>query len=211
MDEREKRVMALPAGDRKARLPASGDRACDSFAWAILAEAVAGRADRVAFMRIYDHFAPRLHRYLLGLGATQARAEELVQDTLLTLWRKAAQFDPMRASLDAWLFRIARNLFIDQVRRESHWRPMQDGLEQIDAACVDAPAPVAPDGFVDQRALALAIDSLPTLHARLVRMSYLEARSHREIAAATGMPIGSVKSALHRAMGRLRIAMGATE
>lgn len=209
MDDTDKRVAALSDAGRKPRVGAPVDDAVDARVWAGLMSAVARRADRAAFMRIYDHFAPRLRRYLLGLGATPSRADELVQDALLAVWRKSALFDPARASLDAWLFRIARNLFIDEVRREPHWRPIQEGLEQLDAGCVASPDPAAPEGYVDQRMLAAAIERLPAMQARLVRMSYLEARSHREIALETGMPLGSVKSAIHRAVGRLRSAMGA--
>lgn len=208
MDDRETSPTPLPAGVRPAGAPAGAADALDSAAWARLAAAVAERGDQSAFMRIYDHFAPRLRRYLSNLGAAGAQADELVQDTMLALWRKAALFDPSRASLDAWLFRVARNLYIDRARREPHWRPLQEGLDHLDAACLAALEP-APEGFVDQRALGAAIDRLPALQARLVRMSYLEAHSHREIAQALGMPIGSVKSALHRAMERLRAAMGA--
>lgn len=208
MDERETSPTPLPAGPRPAGAHAGAAETLDSAAWARLAAAVAERGDQAAFMRIYDHFAPRLRRYLSHLGAAGAQADELVQDTLLALWRKAALFDPSRASLDAWLFRVARNLYIDRARREPHWRPLQEGLDHLDAACLAALEP-APEGFVDQRALGAAIDRLPALQARLVRMSWLEAHSHREIAEALGMPIGSVKSALHRAMERLRTAMGA--
>ena len=211
MDERDTSPTRLtPDGPRpRTGVPAGTAGALDSAAWAVLAVAVAERGDRAAFMRIYDHFAPRLRRYLSNLGAGGAQADELVQDTMLALWRKAALFDPARASLDAWLFRVARNLHIDRARREPHWRPLQEGLDQLDAACTAALEP-APESFVDQRALGAAIDRLPALQARLVRMSYLEAHSHREIAQALGMPIGSVKSALHRAMERLRTAMGTT-
>ncbi|MEO5565297.1 MAG: sigma-70 family RNA polymerase sigma factor [Luteimonas sp.] len=174
--------------------------------WSALAVAVAERQDRDSFMRIYDHFAPRLRRYLLNLGASQSLADELVQETLLALWRKASLFDPSRATLNAWLYRIARNLHIDQARREPYWRPIQEGLEQLDLAETDR-HDSQPEDYVDGRALEQAIDRLPVMQARLVRMSYLEAKSHGEIARELDMPLGSVKSTLRRAFTRLRAAM----
>jgi len=168
--------------------------------------AVALHRDRDSFMRIYDHFAPRLHRYLLGLGVNASQAEELVQEALIRLWRKAGQFDPARANLSTWLFRIARNLYIDSVRREPNWRPVEDGLELLH----DEPAPMRgtqAESFVEQANLRRAIGELPATQARLVRMSYFEAKSHSEIAAELDMALGTVKSSLRRAFGKLRASL----
>ncbi|KEZ67545.1 RNA polymerase sigma factor RpoE, partial [Pseudomonas syringae pv. syringae FF5] len=83
-------------------------------------------------MRIYDHFAPRLLRYLTGLNVPEGQAEELVQEVLLKLWHKADSFDPAKASLGTWLFRIARNLYIDSVRKDRGWVQVQNSLEQLE-------------------------------------------------------------------------------
>ena len=78
---------------------------------------VAKRRDRAAFTRLFDHFAPRLNAYMLRLGTDPALAEEIVQDVMSTLWRKADLFDPAKSSLSTWLYRIARNRRIDLARR----------------------------------------------------------------------------------------------
>lgn len=82
--------------------------------------AVACSSDRVAFARLFAHFAPRVKTYLLRIGTVPAVAEDLAQETMLTVWRKAAYFDPMRAGAATWVFTIARNLHIDAQRRDRH-------------------------------------------------------------------------------------------
>ena len=166
---------------------------------------VAASQDQDSFLRIYDHFAPRLHRYLLGLGAPPSKAEDLVQDAMLRAWRGARQFDASRACLGTWLFRITRNLYIDSVRRRATVA-YGDGLpEDFEIALdVEASEASAPERYVDDVGLDRAIEALPATQARLVRMSFLEARSHSEIASELGMPLGSVKSTLRRAFARLR-------
>ena len=96
--------------------------------WSPDMDAVARRRDRDCFMRIYDHFMPRVCLYLRGLGTPDAVAEELAQDALLKLWLRAHLYDAARSSLSTWLFRIARNLYIDRVRREPGWMQAQDAV-----------------------------------------------------------------------------------
>jgi RNA polymerase sigma-70 factor (ECF subfamily) len=163
--------------------------------------AVATRRDVDSFMRIYDHFAPRLHRYLLNRGVGTAQAEELVQESLLRLWRRAELFDPRRASAATWLFRIARNLHLDSLRGEPQWLPMEESLDWLEAQ------DQAAESSADHGSLRQAIDELPSVQARLIRMSYFEAKSHGEIARELAMPLGSVKSALRRAFARLQAAL----
>src|SRR6202012_3699146 len=81
---------------------------------------IAARRSRESFALLFSRFAPRVKSYLLKLGARPELAEELAQETLLTIWRKATYFDPNRASAATWIFTIARNLRIDALRRERH-------------------------------------------------------------------------------------------
>ncbi|MDA3914346.1 sigma-70 family RNA polymerase sigma factor [Oleiagrimonas sp.] len=176
----------------------------ETTSWAPQMEAIATHRDRDCFMQIYDHFSPRLQRYLMGLGVRPGLAEELVQEALLRLWRKAAQFNPERASLSTWLFRIARNLYIDHVRREPDWQPIQDGLEQLERERPKAQRSET-EAFAEHEELKKAILELPAMQARLIRMSYFEAKSHREISEELSMPLGSVKSRLRKAFGTLSL------
>lgn len=180
----------------------------DAQYWSTQMAAVSIQRDRASFMRIYDHFAPRLQRYLRNLGVPESVADELVQDALLTLWRKAGTFDPARASLSTWLYRVVRNRYIDHVRKEPHWLPIQEGLDRLDLAESDR-HDSQPESYFDQDLLKQAIDRLPPVQAKLVRMCYLESKSHSEISRALEMPLGSVKSSLRRSFAKLQVSMRA--
>ena len=83
-----------------------------------LVVAIARHQDRDAFAALFQHFAPRVKSYLIRLGVSPAQADELAQEALVVVWRKAALFDPSQASAATWIFRIARNLRIDALRRD---------------------------------------------------------------------------------------------
>lgn len=177
----------------------------DADYWFAQIEAVSLRRDRDCFMRIYDHFVPRVRLYLKGLGSPEAVAEELAQEALLRLWQRAGLYDAARSNLSTWLFRIARNLHIDRVRREPCWVPMDDepGWLDKDDACGFSSA----ESHAEQADLQNRIEHLPAIQARLIRMSYFEAKSHQEIAGELGMPLGTVKSSLRRAFQRLQLGV----
>lgn len=187
----------------------ANDIAPDAKYWSAQMAAVSVQRDRVSFMRIYDHFAPRLQRYLRNMNVSESIADELVQDALLTLWRKAAMFDPSRASLATWLYRVARNQYIDHVRKEPHWLPVQEGLDRLDHD-ESARRDSQPESFFDQDVLKQAIDRLPPVQAKLIRMSYLESKSHSEIARELDMPLGTVKSLIRRSFAKLQGSMRTT-
>lgn len=165
-------------------------------------EAVARSADRDAFAALYRTFSPRIRAYLVRLGADSAQADELVQETMVTVWRKADTFDRQQAAVATWLFTIARNKRIDALRRER--RPEYD---PSDPALVPWPEPL-PDAQLDasqrQDRVRTAIGTLPDEQSALLRQAFVDGLSHRDIATRTGLPLGTVKSRLRLAMGHLR-------
>lgn len=167
-----------------------------------LVEAVAKRRDRAAFTALFDHFAPRLNGFLLRQGCDAALAEEVVQDTLATLWRKAELFDPGKSSVSTWLYRIARNRRIDLARRDR-----SDRIDPEDPILHPAPE-ISPDRVMDaqkrEEALRLALESLPDEQLRLVRLAFFDGLSHAQVAERTGLPLGTVKSRIRLAFTRLR-------
>ena len=172
--------------------------------WSGQMQAVAQRRDQACFMRIYDHFAPRVRLYLRGLGTPEAVAEELAQEALLRLWQRAESYDASRSTVSTWLFRIARNLHIDRLRRENHWiavdvEPALDCEEETEDPGFSSAESLAAHADLNER-----IDRLSAIQARLIRMSYFEAKSHQQIADELGMPLGTVKSAIRRAFLRLQ-------
>jgi RNA polymerase sigma-70 factor (ECF subfamily) len=173
-----------------------------------LAARVAQHRDREAFARLFDHFAPRLNGYLQRLGADASTAEEITQDVMSTLWRKAALFDPAKSSLSTWLYRVARNRRIDGLRRDR-----ADALEPSEPMLQPAAAPDPLDQLDAGRreeAIRLALEGLPEEQLGLVRLAFFEAMSHSEIAARTGLPLGTVKSRLRLAFTRLRRTLEAS-
>lgn len=175
--------------------------------WSPEMAAVARRRDRECFMRIYDHFMPRVCLYLRGIGSSAPVAEELAQESLLRLWQHAAAYDSGRSAVGTWLFRIARNLHIDRVRRE-HWHA-HDREAELDPELQAAHEGNQAEEHVEQAQLQRRIDALPPVQARLLRMAYFEAKTHQQISAELAMPLGTVKSHLRRALLRLQGELGA--
>ena len=165
-------------------------------------EAIAESGDRIAFARLFEHFAPRIKAYLMRAGASGSAAEELMQEVMLTVWRRAALFDRGKAAVSTWIFTIARNKRIDRIRRETRAE-----LDPHDPALVPT-APEAADTVVEKsqaaERLRAAVELLPAEQMEVLRRSYFEAESHSVIAADLGLPLGTVKSRLRLALSRLR-------
>jgi len=174
--------------------------------WSADMAAVALHRDRDCFLRIYDHFMPRVCQYLRGMGAPDAVAEELAQEAMLRLWQHAAGYDPARSAVSTWLFRIARNLHIDRIRREP---ATHQGLgQEVEFDVELQPDPASAEDYAESVHLKRRIDALSSVQARLTRMSYFEAKTHQEIAGELSMPLGTVKSHLRRAFLRLQGEIG---
>lgn len=178
--------------------------------FAALVLRIAQAADRSALAVLFAHFGPRLKAYLLRLGASDAEAEDLVQEVMLTLWRRAGSFDPARASVSTWLFTIARNKRIDRLRRDKHidWEADDPALVAEENYAETAPsAEHALDLAQQGDRLRAAIALLPPEQASLLQLAYWDDCSHRDIAAATQLPLGTVKSRLRLALARLRAVL----
>ena len=171
--------------------------------------AVAERQDRAAFGRLFAFYGPRVKAYLRRLGAEDAAAEDMTQEVMLTVWRRAHQFDRARAALSTWIFTIARNKRIDAIRRDR--RPDYDPDDP--ALLEEADASPRGDEVVEaaqmRRIVLGAVDQLPPEQADLLRIFYYEEKSHSVIAEELGLPLGTVKSRLRLAIGKLRVMMGA--
>lgn len=167
-----------------------------------LIEKVAAAADRDAFAGLFSMFGPRVKSYLMGLGASAAAAEELTQETLLAVWRKAASFDRTRAGASTWIFTIARNLRIDAARKE------RSALAYTIDLSDEPDEPERPDAIVSdsERAQRVrkALEGLSADQVQVVRMAFFQEKAHSEIAQELGIPLGTVKSRVRLAMTRLR-------
>lgn len=170
--------------------------------FADMVEAIAARQDRAAFRALFDYYAPRLKGYVLRLGAGDAQAEEIAQDVMLTVWRKAEQFDRRQASVSTWIFRIARNRRIDVARRLS--KPDLDPEEPLLAPSAEP----APDDALNAQDLEervrVVLQELPKEQLTLLQLAFYEGLSHREIAERAGLPLGTVKSRIRLAFAKMR-------
>jgi RNA polymerase sigma-70 factor (ECF subfamily) len=173
----------------------------DPATQAALLERVARAGDRAAFGALHGHFAPRVKAYLLRRGAGAA-ADDLTQEAMVRLWRAAGRYDPAQASVAAWLFAIARNLWIDALRRD-----LRPALDSDEPGLVPE-APLAPDAAAFQadrtKRLKAALRGLPTEQREIVELCYFAELSQSQAADALGIPLGTVKGRVRLALARLR-------
>jgi RNA polymerase sigma factor (sigma-70 family) len=190
------------------RMATERARAEPDLRLADLLDAVARRQDRAAFARLFEHFAPRVKAYVRRLGASEQKAEDIVQEVMLTVWRRAGLYDARQASVGTWIFTIARNKRIDDVRRER--RPE---IDPNDPALVADPQDTADQLVIWQdqaRRLRAAVGALPEEQALVLRKNFFEDKPHGVIAKELDLPLGTVKSRAKLALAKLRQVLGDT-
>lgn len=159
--------------------------------------------DEAAFAELFQHFAPRVKAFLMRSGASESMAEECMQEAMAACWHKAHMFDATRASAATWIFTIARNRKIDALRKQR--RPEPEDLPWGPEAEPDQADVVALQQETEK--LKAAIAALPDKQRDLIERAYFGDLSHSEIAVATGLPLGTIKSRIRLALDRLRHAM----
>ncbi len=186
------------------RMTSVGDKNCANPAadFSGMIVAIAATADRESFARLYRHFAPRVRGYLGKLGTSPNLAEDITQETMLAVWRKAASFDPSRAGASTWIFTIARNLRIDHGRRNA--RPIEQRIDPSDVPETPSPPDALMMSSESGQRVQQAIRALPPEQAEIVKLFYFNEMPHSEIAAVLKLPLGTVKSRVRLALGRLR-------
>jgi RNA polymerase sigma factor (sigma-70 family) len=168
---------------------------------------VAASSDRAAFNTLFRHFAPRITGFLIRSGARRELAEELAQETLVTVWRKAAQFDPGRASPATWVYTIARNLWVDEHRRSQHGPAgahTESWLEDLPMAEGSRVPEEEVLGAQRQRAVREAIAALSPTQAEVMRRAYFAGQSQSQIAGELRLSLGTVKSRARLALEHLK-------
>ncbi|ALV06929.1 RNA polymerase sigma-70 factor (ECF subfamily) [Roseateles depolymerans] len=183
---------------------APGVSAVSGDEWSQLTRRIAEHKDRDAFARLFQHFAPRVKSYLMRTGSSEQMAEDLSQEALVTVWRKAALFDPAQAAVSTWIFTIARRLRIDAARRH---RLEDTGDESYDFDRLEADQRDVgehTDAVRLSRRIRDALGRLPAEQAQVLRLSYYDDEPHARIAAELGLPLGTVKSRIRLAVAQLR-------
>ncbi len=162
--------------------------------------AVRDNRDREAFGRLYDYFAPRLKGMMIRGGLRDGSAEDVVQDVMLSVWNKAAQFDPHRAEAAGWIYGIARNRRIDLARRKPLSLPEE--LPEPESLEPDQTQVIALQQ--ESRHLSEALDRLAPDQADVLRAAYFDDISQSQISALKGLPLGTIKSRIRLGLERLR-------
>lgn len=189
--------------DRDTRRAPMTDETGKRMQWVTHLQRIRDEQDQKAFAELFSHFAPRVKGFLIRSGADATLAEECAQEVMATCWHKAHLFDPARASVATWIFTIARNRKIDVLRRERRpepedlgWGPEEDPA-QADVLALQQ----------ESELLGKAIADLPAAQRDLIQKAYFGDLTHSEIAAETGLPLGTIKSRIRLALDRLRHAM----
>ncbi len=163
---------------------------------------IALERDRGAFAELFGHFAPRVKGFLMRYGVPDSLSEDLAQETMLTVWRKAEGFDPSRAGVSTWIFTIARNKRIDRLRRDRGGATARfDASDEVENCGSSEEYAIAAETAEQVR---MAIAALPGNQAEIVRLSFFAEKPHAVIAQELGIPLGTVKSRMRLALARLR-------
>jgi RNA polymerase sigma-70 factor (ECF subfamily) len=186
---------------RRVRSSAVSESAAVEADEDLLTRVAAG--DRAAFAKVFERYARKVKSYLIRLGAPGAAAEDLAQDAMVSIWRRAASFDSAKAKASTWIFVIARNAWIDRLRRERVEFAYRDTLIPGEESDDEAPDEAAARGQTEEQ-IAAALDLLSPEQRQVVQLSFFEDRPHSEIAERLSLPLGTVKSRLRLALIKLR-------
>jgi RNA polymerase sigma-70 factor, ECF subfamily len=165
--------------------------------------------DETALSEIYDRYSSVLFGLALRVCQSRERAEEIVQDTFLKLWRNPRLFDPSRASLSTFLLTLVRNASIDMLRRERFTTPLEDEEGQPLPIASDQASPLEQaEHAQDAQQIRIAMAQLSAAHRQTVELAYFRGASREEIAQTMNVPVGTVKSRLKYALDKLKSALG---
>ncbi len=171
-----------------------------------LIQRIARDRDQQAFQELFRLYGPRIKALMMRQGADSAAAEDIAQETLFTVWRKAHLFTAQKGSLATWLFTIARNLRIDRIRRQAPYQDLPEELNEI-ADDDDLPDEALNRNQQSERIRSI-LEALPPEQHEVVHLSYIDGLSHSEIAGALGVPMGTVKSRMRLAYEKIRDSIG---
>lgn len=167
--------------------------------------------DEQAFAAVYDYFAGRVKSFLIGKGMNEDSAEELMQEIMLIVWRRAESYDRTKAAASTWIFTIARNRHIDFLRGNSRIEvELDDEILELETTERDIQEKHVDTEYAAQR-LARALDKLPKEQRQVMHLSYFRGQSHGAIARWLDLPIGTVKSRIRLAMQAVRTQLTSEE
>jgi len=167
---------------------------------------IADSADKTAFAALFTYFAPRVKAYMFKMGSNDTMAEELAQKTMLQIWRKAKLYDPAKAAASTWIFRIARNLRIDELRKDSRFEYDEHDFA-LTADEADGPETTL-DRLQHAKLVQNALTILSSEQYEIIQMSFYQGLSHSQISEKLSIPLGTVKSRMRLALSKLKTSVG---
>lgn len=172
---------------------------------------IGANRDEQAFTRVYDYFAGRVKSFLIGKGMNEHSAEELMQEIMLIIWRRAESYDRTKAAASTWIFTIARNRHIDFLRGNNRIEvELDDEILELETTERDVQEKHVDNDYAAER-LAVALEKLPQEQRQVMHLSYFRGQSHGAIARWLDLPIGTVKSRIRLAMQAVRSQLHAEE
>lgn len=165
-------------------------------------ESVACNQDKIAFTRLFKHFSPKIRAHGLQRFKQEAAAMELVQETMVLVWRKAALYDSSKGKASTWIYTVMRNYCFDMLRKIQHNK--EETVSDVLWPLLESDEKTAEKDHLLSRSLLSHINSLPKLQKQVVEAIYLKEMSQQELAHEMGLPLGTVKSRLRLAMAKLK-------
>ncbi|MET0654742.1 MAG: sigma-70 family RNA polymerase sigma factor [Pseudoxanthomonas sp.] len=165
------------------------------------------RGDRIAFEQLYRSTSSRLFGVCMRIVPHRAEAEDVLQEVFTNVWRKAAQFDPARASGLTWLTMLARNRAIDHIRagRANRQSVPIEYAEDLAETAPDAQG--AAEAMLEGHRLDACLDELEAPRRQLIRTAFFEGSTYEELAQRSGTPLGTVKSWIRRSLAKLKACL----
>lgn len=164
--------------------------------------------DPQALSDLFEIYRPKLKGWLMARGVGNGTAEDIVQDVMIKVWTRAVLFDPAKASFATWVYRLTRNKWIDHQRKHGRMDVRDPELMKVIA---DDEVPSAEEDFMTQESTAILREHIARLteaQQMAIRMAFLEFKTHKEISAETGLPLGTVKTRIRSAINALKASMG---
>ena len=169
--------------------------------------AIAEHRDQAALVRLFDHYVPKVRAFCLAAQpGANLMADDIAQEVMIRIWNKAHTYKPESASLNTWVFTLARNARIDYLRKNSRHQSDIDP-EYLWQNVVDENADPFKDAQQkrDQERIQQGLDKLPPDQKQVLAKVYLEGKTHKEAAEELSLPLGTIKSRVRLALHKLTI------
>ena len=174
-------------------------------------ERIKTEKDADALSDLFEIYRPKLKGWLMARGVGDGTAEDIVQDVMIKVWTRAELFDAKKASFATWVYRLTRNRWIDHQRKHGRMDVRDPDLMKVIA---DDEVPSAEMGYMSQQSTEILhehIGRLTEAQQMAIQMAFLEFKTHKQISAETGLPLGTVKTRIRSAINALKANLARQE